>query len=80
MSEQKNLTENHDQEVAVRLPNPEHLILSTSPHIQDHDSISKIMGKVLLCLLPAILASLFYFGVYALSVYIWCGISAVLFE
>ena len=78
MSEIKNLTEQNES--AIRLPDAEKLIISTSPHIQDHETITSVMLKVLLCLAPAILASLFFFGIHALTVYIYCTASAVLFE
>ncbi len=79
MSEQKQSV-NGEMEQAIRLPDPDKLIISTSPHIQDHETITSIMLKVLLCLAPAIVVSLFFFGIHALSVYVYCTASAVLFE
>ena len=45
----------------VVLPEPGSLVLSTSPHVQDGDSISKIMLKVLICLIPAVIAAIWFF-------------------
>ncbi len=40
--------------------------LSTSPHIRSNESINKIMGTVIIALLPAMIASIYFFGVRAL--------------
>jgi len=38
------------------------LIVSTSPHVRDKDSISKIMWTVVACLVPAVIAGTYFFG------------------
>lgn len=57
----------------VALPEPGSLVLSTSPHVQDGDSISKIMAKVLICLLPAIAASIWFFRTDAVRILVYCS-------
>jgi len=56
------------------------LIVSTSAHIKDIDSIPKIMWSVNLSLLPAICGAFYFFGFYALEVILSSIISAVATE
>jgi electron transport complex protein RnfD len=56
------------------------LIISPSPHIHSGDSISKNMYGVLIALIPALLVSLYYFGLGALIVTAVSVVSCVLFE
>jgi electron transport complex protein RnfD len=56
------------------------LIISPSPHIHSGDSIPKNMYGVLIALIPAFLASLYFFGVGALIVTAVSVISCVLCE
>ena len=46
----------------IKLPTGGKLVLSTSPHIRDTDSVRHIMYKVLLALLPACVAGVYFFG------------------
>ena len=69
-----------EKSVAVRLPEAGSLVLSTSPHVQDGDSVSKIMLKVIICLIPAMLASVYYFSWDALAVLFVTTLSAMAFE
>ncbi len=46
----------------IRLPSGNDLILSSSPHIHDNQSVRKIMLKVIAALLPASAAGVFFFG------------------
>lgn len=39
----------------------QHFIVQSSPHIRDKDSVPKIMYTVILCLLPALVASVYFF-------------------
>ena len=55
-------------------------IVSPSPHIHGGDSISKNMYGVLIALVPAFLASLYFFGLGALVVTATAVIACVLFE
>ena len=57
----------------VALPEPGSLVLSTSPHVQDGDSITKIMAKVLICLLPAVAASIWFFRFDAVRILVYCA-------
>lgn len=56
------------------------LNVSSSPHIQSSDSTQKIMWTVILALSPAIIFSIFYFGIPALTTLAIGGLSAVIFE
>ena len=64
----------------VKLPAPGSLIVSSSPHLHENSSISKIMLQVLLCLLPAVLAAIWFFGLPALKVMVYCVAFCMLFE
>lgn len=55
-------------------------IISPSPHIHSHDSISKNMYGVLIALIPAFLVSLYYFGLGAFIVTLVSVASCVLCE
>jgi electron transport complex protein RnfD len=56
------------------------LIISPSPHIHSGDSVSKNMYGVLIALIPALLVSLYFFGLGALVVTAVSVISCVAFE
>jgi electron transport complex protein RnfD len=58
----------------------EKLIISPAPHIHGGDSINKNMTGVIIALIPALLASLYFFGIGALIVTLTAVISCVLFE
>ena len=64
----------------VVLPEPGSLVLSTSPHVQDGDSISKIMLKVLICLIPAVIASIWFFRFNAVRILVYCGAFSIFAE
>ncbi|AZR73299.1 electron transporter RnfD [Anoxybacter fermentans] len=61
------------------MSNPK-LIVSSSPHIRDVDTIPRIMHTVNLSLLPAVLMAVYYFGFYALMIILTCVIFSVLTE
>lgn len=65
----------------VMMPNPEELIVSSSPHIhlKTHD-INKIMLWVILALMPAAGAGVYFFGMDALKVMLLCIVFCVGFE
>lgn len=48
------------------------LLLESSPHFRDQDSVPKIMYAVILSLLPAVLASIYFFRWKALLLYAGC--------
>lgn len=56
------------------------LIISPSPHIHSGDTVSKNMYGVLIALLPALLVSLYYFGLGALIVTLVAVSGCVVFE
>ncbi len=56
------------------------LIVSMSPHIHDKGSVNKIMFTVIIALLPALLVSVYYFGIDALRVNLIAILSCVFFE
>ncbi|TAJ14172.1 RnfABCDGE type electron transport complex subunit D [Marinilabiliaceae bacterium JC017] len=56
------------------------LTVSPSPHVHGGDSVKKNMYGVVIALLPALAASLYYFGIGALVVTLTSVVSCVLFE
>ena len=55
---------------SVKLPTGKRLVLSSSPHISTAESVRKIMVKVLIAMLPACAAGVWFFGPKALLVII----------
>ncbi len=55
----------------------ENIIVSSSPHIKDNASTSNIMRDVCIALIPALIASVFYFGVRALYITALCMVFCV---
>ena len=81
MSEEiKNEEENVTDIPEIKLPEPNELIVSTSPHLHSGGSIRKIMFIVILALLPACGTGVYFFGIDALEVLILCTVSCVGFE
>ena len=72
--------ENMKQVEEVVLPPAGSLLLSSSPHIHQGESITTIMLKVLICLMPAIVASICMFGLNALLVLLYCTAFCTVFE
>lgn len=58
----------------------EKLIISPAPHIHGGDSVQKNMTGVLIALIPALLAALYFFGLGALIVTLTSVVACVLFE
>lgn len=56
------------------------LLLESSPHFRDQDSVPKIMYAVILSLLPAVLASIYFFRWRAFLLYTCCIIGGVTTE
>lgn len=56
------------------------LTIAPSPHVHGHDSVKRNMYGVLIALVPALAASLWFFGLGALKVILISVISCVLFE
>ena len=58
----------------------DNLIVSSSPHIVTESDTTRLMGNVLLALVPAWVASIYIFGLRALVLPIVCIAASVLFE
>ena len=56
------------------------VLVSSSPHMHCGLTISKSMREVILALVPAVLASVYYFRVDAVRVIVCCVLSALIFE
>ena len=52
-------------------------IVSSSPHVRSSEDTSYIMKQVLIALLPATIAALYFFRFSALNVIFWCVLGAV---
>ena len=64
----------------IKLPETEQLIVSTPPHLHGGGSIRKIMLLVILALAPACLAGIYFFGLNALKILIFCTVFCVAIE
>jgi len=56
------------------------LIVSSSPHLHNDNSVAKAMRDVSIALMPVLLASLYFFGLAAAKVIITCILAAVVSE
>jgi len=56
------------------------LIVTSSPHVRSQDSVKKIMWSVVLALLPAVFAAVYFFKARAISVVLTAVVGAVLTE
>lgn len=64
----------------IQLPDAAKLMVSNAPHIRGNETISKIMVQVLIALLPAALAAVWFFGLHALRVMALCTIGCIVTE
>jgi electron transport complex protein RnfD len=55
-------------------------LLTTSPHIHNAESIPRVMYSVVIALIPAILVSIYYFGLSAFMIYAISIVSCLVFE
>ena len=55
-------------------------IIRSSPHFEDKDSVPKIMYSVVIALIPAMLASVYFFRLRALGLYVSCLIACLATE
>lgn len=62
------------------LPDPSKLVVSSSPHIHSGENISRIMFLVIVSLLPACAAGIYFFGLNALKVILLCTFFCVAIE
>ncbi|WP_270646465.1 RnfABCDGE type electron transport complex subunit D [Paeniclostridium hominis] len=56
------------------------LIVSSSPHVRSNEDTSYIMKQVIIALLPATLAGVYFFRLSAINVMFWCILGSVGFE
>lgn len=59
---------------------PPRLIVSVGPHIRDEESTARIMWTVSGALIPAMLMSVYYFGLPAIMVTLVCIVTSLLYE
>ena len=69
-----------EENKTIKMPVPGSLVISSSPHLHDKSTVSKIMLQVLLCLLPAAAAAIWFFGLPALKVMVYCMAFCMIFE
>ncbi|MFO7979851.1 MAG: RnfABCDGE type electron transport complex subunit D [Candidatus Aminicenantes bacterium] len=55
-------------------------LLKSSPHFRDKDSVSKIMFTVVISLIPAVVASVYFFRLRAVLIYIACVATCLITE
>ena len=78
MSESQNSEKSPQAE--VMLPDPKRLILSASPHIQSTGTVAGIMRMVLICLIPPVAASIYFFGFNAVRILVLTTLFCMAFE
>ena len=61
-------------------PDPIELVVSSSPHLLTSENIPTIMHNVVLALVPAIIASIYYFGYRAGVLIITCVVTSIITE
>jgi len=64
----------------VQLPDAKELIVSVSPHIRGGENVPKIMVQVLIALLPAAIAAVWFYGFHALRVMALCTAGCITVE
>lgn len=69
-----------ENEIGIKLPETDKLIVSSSPHLHSGENISKIMLFVIVSLLPACAAGIYFFGFNALKILVLCTVSCVAVE
>ncbi len=78
--EEKTPVEKSAESPIIRLPKSNELLVSSSPHLHDSNSIQGIMLLVMIALMPACLAGIYFFGFAALKVIIYCVVFCVAIE
>lgn len=61
----------------IKLPETEELVVSASPHLHDKRNISNIMLMVIISLIPACIAGVYFFGINAVRVMVLCTVFCV---
>ncbi|MFW5782323.1 MAG: RnfABCDGE type electron transport complex subunit D [Candidatus Muiribacteriaceae bacterium] len=62
------------------MDNEKKLIVTPAPHIKSPDTVSAVMLDVIIALIPAMIASVWFFGIKALVVLVSCVVFSVLSE
>jgi electron transport complex protein RnfD len=70
----------NEQVENIKLPTGRKLVLSSSPHLSTGANLRKIMGGVLIALLPALIAAVWFFGWRALFMVIYTAVCCVIAE
>jgi len=65
---------------SITLPDPSRFVVSNSPHIRGKQTIRKVMVQVLIALLPACMAAVWFFGLHALRVMALCTFGCMAVE
>ena len=68
------------ENTVLKMPDAAQLVISNSPHIHSGETISKIMIQVLLALMPAAIAAVWFFGLDALRVIVLCTVGCIAVE
>ncbi len=55
-------------------------VIQSSPHLKDKDSVRKIMYTVIIALLPAVFASVYFFRLRAVALYLTCLVACLATE
>lgn len=66
-----NFMDSLSQNSEIKLPTGKNLVLSSSPHLSTGANLRKIMGGVLIALIPAIIASGYFFGFRAIFIIVY---------
>lgn len=74
------MSEEIQEKEAIKMPLCDQLVLSSSPHIQTKNSVSKIMFKVIIALCPPMAAGIYFFGREAAETLLATAIFCVLAE
>lgn len=68
------------EENNILLPDSSKLIVSSSPHLHGGEDVRKVMRDVIIALLPAAAAAVYFFGFPAVRVLLLCSVFCVGFE
>ena len=74
------MSDNNIDSAEIKLPVGDKLVISSSPHLSTGSSLCKIMGGVLLALVPQIIASTWIFGFRALFIIFYTAFCCVAAE
>lgn len=72
----ENVVETKQEDIII----PDMLVGSSSPHIRTNESVNRIMMDVVIALVPAILGSVYFFGMHAVKSLVLSVVAAVVAE